>query len=285
MDATPAHPQATAPDYHDEIADRFLPTYELWAAVEPLIPDTPRGGRPRKPDRQMFAAIFYVLTTGIQWKALPRCLGAPSTVHDRFREWAAAGLFERLWATGLLAFDVAVGLDWAWQALDGCMTKAPLGGEATGRNPTDRGKSGTKRHLLTEGHGLPVGLAVTGANRHDMTQVAAVLDARPVVSFAEGQRVCADKAYDYDAVRSTLSAAGYTAHILGRGQERVALRVPGYRARRWVVEAAHSWMNRFRRLLVRWEKRAAHYVGMLHLACAVIVWRRCTFDDEADLFG
>ena len=65
----------------------------------------------------------------------------------------------------------------------------------------------------------------------------------------------------------------------------MALRVPGYRARRWVVEAAHSWMNRFRRLLVRWEKRVENYVGMLHLACAVIVWRRCVIDDEADLFG
>ncbi len=143
---TPAPPQSST-DYHTQIDARFLPTPELWAAVEPLLPEPPGGGRPREPDHQMFAAIFYVLTTGIQWKALPRCLGAPSTVHDRFQEWAEAGVFERLWATGLLEFDASVGLDWTWQALDGAMTKAPLGGAATGPNPTDRGKSGTKRHL------------------------------------------------------------------------------------------------------------------------------------------
>ena len=285
MPATPARAQASAPDYESEIDARFLPTAELWAAVEPLIPEPPGGGRPRKPDRQMFAAVFYALTTGTQWKALPRCLGAASTVHDRFQEWSGAGVFAHLWATGLIEFDASVGLDWTWQALDGAMTKAPLGGEGTGPNPTDRGKSGTKRHLLTEGHGLPVGLVVTGANRNDMTQVEAVLDARAVVSFEAEQHLCADKGYDYDSVRSALSASGYVSHILSRGQERVALKLPGYRARRWVVEAAHSWLNRFRRLLVRWEKKADDYAALLHLACAVIVWRRCPRSADDYLFG
>ena len=165
------------------------------------------------------------------------------------------------------------------------MTKAPLGGEATGPNPTDRGKSGTKRHLLTEGHGLPIGLVVTGANRNDVTQVEAVLDSMAVVSSEAEQHLCADKGYDSDAVRSALSASGYATHILSRGQERVALKLPGYRARRWVVEAAHSWLNRFRRLLIRWEKKAANYAGLLHLACAVIVWRRCPFSADDYLFG
>lgn len=278
MDPTPALPQTS-------IDRRFLPPPELWAAVEPLLPQPPGGGRPRKPDRDVFAAIYFVLRTGIQWKALPRCLGAASTVHDRFQEWAQAGVFEQLWATGLLEFEVSVGLDWTWQALDGCMTKAPLGGEATGPNPTDRGKLGTKRHLLTEGHGLPVGVVVTGANRNDMTQVEAVLDSMPVVSFEAEQHLCADKGYDFDVVRSALSASGYVTHILSRGQERVALQLPGYRARRWVVEAAHSWLNRFRRLLVRWEKKVTNYTAMLHLGCAAIVWRRCPLTAEDCLSG
>lgn len=285
MPATPARAQASPLDVESEIDARFLPTPDLWAATEPLLPEPRRGGRPRKPDRQMFAAIFYVLTTGIQWKALPRCLGAGSTVHDRFQEWTAAGVFEVLWTTGLLEFDASVGLDWTWQSIDGCMTKAPLGGEATGPNPTDRGKSGTKRHLLTEGHGLPVGLVVTGANRNDITQVEAVLDARPVVSFEADQHLCADKGYDSNQARSALSAAGFVTHILSRGQERAALAMPGYRARRWVVEAAHSWLNRFRRLLVRWEKKGANYLGMLHAACAVIVWRRCPLTADDYLSG
>ncbi len=110
-----------------------------------------------------------------------------------------------------------------------------------------------------------------------------MLDSRPVVSFESEQHLCADK--DYDDVRSALSAAGYRSHILGRGQERVALTLPGYRARRWVVEGTHSWMNRFRRLLVRWEKKASNYLGLLHIACAVIVWRRCPLTADDYLFG
>lgn len=275
----------TPADYQTTIDPRFLPPPSLWYAVEPLLPEPPGGGRPRKPDHQMFAAIFYVLITGIQWKALPRSLGAPSTVHDRFQEWRRAGVFVKLWTTGLIEFDASAGLDWRWQALDGAMTKAPLGGEETGPNPTDRGKCGAKRHLLTEGHGLPVGLVITGANRHDKTQVEAVLDARAVISFEAEQHLCADKGYDYDDVRQALSVAGYRSHILGRGQERLALSLPGYRARRWVVESTHSWLNRFRRLLVRWEKKAANYLGMLHLACAVIVWRRCPLTSDDYLFG
>lgn len=233
----------------------------------------------------MFAAIFYILTTGVQWKAVPRCLGAASTVHDRFQQWVRAGVFEALWATGLMEFDASVGLDFTWQSIDGCMTKAPLGGEATGRNPTDRGKLGTKRHLLTDGHGLPIGLVVTGANRHDKTQLEAVLDARVAVTFEGEQHLCADKGYDYRDTRLEVRDSGYTAHILARGEEKVALSVPGYRARRWVVEAAHSWLNRFRRLLVRWEKKVDNYIGMLHVACAVIVWRRCLLTTDDYLSG
>ena len=85
-------------------------------------------------------AIFYILRTGCQWKALPRSLGAPSTVHDRFQEWREAGLFEKMWIVGLMEYDKEKGIEWEWQSMDGAMTKAPLGGEGTGANPTDRGK-------------------------------------------------------------------------------------------------------------------------------------------------
>lgn len=80
-------------------------------------------------DRKAMTAILYVLRTGIQWKALPQSLGAASTVHDRFQEWREAGVFERLWVDALTRFDEDVGLDWEWQAMDGAITKAPLGGE------------------------------------------------------------------------------------------------------------------------------------------------------------
>jgi len=105
---------------------------ELWQRIEPLLPakpPQPQGGRPWIPDRQVMDGIFYVLRTGCQWKALPRTIGAASTVHDRFQQWTKAGVFERLWAAGVLEYDALKGIQWEWQALDGAMTKAPLGGE------------------------------------------------------------------------------------------------------------------------------------------------------------
>jgi transposase len=108
---------------------------ELWVRIEPLLPPErpkPKGGRPRMPNRQAMDAIFYVLRTGCQWKALPRSLGAASTVHDRFQEWRGAGVFEHLWRAGVTEYDSLKGLDWEWQAMDGAMTKAPLGGKRHG---------------------------------------------------------------------------------------------------------------------------------------------------------
>jgi putative transposase len=93
-------------------------------------------------DHQAMTAIFYLIRTGGQWKALPRSLGAPSTVHDRFQEWQRAGLFERLWKEGLLEYDRKKGLNWEGQAMDGAMTKAPLGGEKHGQEPHRPGEGG-----------------------------------------------------------------------------------------------------------------------------------------------
>ena len=108
----------------------------LWAQIVLVLPPArpkPEGGRPRMPDRPAMEAIFYVLRTGCQWKALPRAMGAVSTVHDRFQEWVRAGVFERMWKAGLMAYDEAQGIDWSWLAMDGAMTKAPLGGALRGR--------------------------------------------------------------------------------------------------------------------------------------------------------
>ncbi len=118
------------PDYG--IDPKFYLPDVLWERIVPLLPPPkPKktAGRPRMDDRQALTAIFYLLRTGCQWNALPRSLGADSTVHDRFQEWQAAGLFADLWRAGLLEYDKRVGLDWEWQAMDGAMTKAPLGGK------------------------------------------------------------------------------------------------------------------------------------------------------------
>lgn len=278
-------PSPLTTPYEDSINAEFLPNESLWAAVEPLLPlrSFPCGrGRKPKTDKQMFYAIYYILRTGIhrvagRWKALPRCLGAASTVHDRFQQWVKAGVFYKLWHHGLLELKVEGKLDWEFQSIDGCQTKAPLAGQATGANPTDRGKKGVKRHLLTETHGLPIGLVVTGANRHDKTQVEQVLETMPLLppipTEESPQHFCADKGYDYQDVRSVVDFWQYEQHIKSRGEEKQACRTPSYRARRWVCERTHSWLNRFRRLLIRWEKKVDNYLAMLHLACAFIVWK------------
>ena len=132
--------------------------------------------------------------------------------------------------------------------------------------------------MLTEGHGRPIGVAVDGANRHDMKLVERTLEAarvqRPEPTAYQPQNMCLDKGYDYPEVRKLVAAWGYTGHIKSRGEERAEKRsIPGYRARRWIVERTHSWLNRFRRLLIRWEKKVENYVAMLHFACALITFR------------
>lgn len=121
-------------------------------------------------------------------------------------------------------------------------------------------------------------MAVSGANEHDKWPVGETLRSQPVAgpepTAAAPQRLCGDKGYDYADVREVAELWGYTAHIKARAEEaKQGREVPGYRARRWVVERTHSWMNRFRRLLIRWEKESANYVGFVRLACAWITYR------------
>ena len=157
-------------------------------------------------------------------------------------------------------------------------------GKKTGPNPTDRGKSGVKRSLLTDGQGVPLGLAVAGANRPDMKLVRETIQTiaveRPEPREDRPQGMCLDKGYDYNEVRETLQEFGFTAHIRARGEEAKTMRnEAGQKARRWVVERTHSWMNRFRRLLVRWDKKPENYLAFLHFACALIAFR------SSGLFG
>ena len=131
---------------------------------------------------------------------------------------------------------------------------------------------------------MPIGLAVDGANRHDMKLVRATLHglvvARPEPTAEHPQGMCLDKGYDYPEVRDILVEFGFTAHLRSRGEEAQAIKTAaGQKVRRWVVERTHSWMNRFRRILVRWEKKPEHYLAFLHFACALIAFR------AAGLFG
>src|ERR1700712_4058444 len=128
----------------------------LWTKMEKLLPPRPvhKLGCPNPPvpGREGIGRIFFVLRTGCQWNALRETgICSSSSAHRRFQEWTEAGVFAAFWRKGLLAYDSVQGIDWDWLALDGAMGKAPLGREKTGPNPTDRGKRGVKRSILTDG--------------------------------------------------------------------------------------------------------------------------------------
>lgn len=255
---------------------------ELWDQMEELLPDypsSPKGGRPRANLRSVADAIFYRLRTGCQWNAIPPELAPGSTAHDYYQQWAESGVFDALWDKAVEFYDELIGLDWRWQSVDGAMTKAPLGGEKTGKNPTDRGKLGAKRSVQTEAAGIPVGLAVGGANVPDAKLLQETIEDcfdRAADSDCDEEHLCLDKAYDSHAVRELIEAIyRYVAHVRSRGEEKRELdRKAGERPRRWVVERTHGWLNRFRAILIRWDKKVHNHVAGLHLAFAYFTYSR-----------
>lgn len=138
--------------------------------------------------------------------------------------------------------------------------------------------------MLCEAKGVPLAVAIDGANRHDVKllepTLRAVVVECPPPEAGERYGVCLDKGYDAKAVRELLEDLGLEPHIRGRGEEaRDLKRHPGAKARRWVVERDHSWLNRYRAILVRWCKKPENYLACLHFACGLIAYQ------QAGLFG
>lgn len=136
---------------------------------------------------------------------------------------------------------------------------------------------GTKRSVLVDENGLPLSVVLSGANTHDIKLLKATLEgiviSRPATDEEKPQNLCLDAGYTGSAL--TVENHHYTAHIRPRGEERKEKECnPDFKARRWVVEVTHSFFNRFRKLLVRFEKKAANYLALLQFACAIIVWRK-----------
>lgn len=253
----------------------------LWRLIAPLLPQwpsEPRRGRPPVPNRKVMAGILYRLRTGCQWKALPSAFGSGSTCHARFQQWRQLRIFAVIFSRCVRYYDQRRSVQWKWSALDTAMVKAPKGGDMTGPNPTDRAKLGVKRHILTDGRGVPIAAEITGANVHDKWLVAQVLDA-VVLRSSRGPRrpnnLCLDKGYDYADAEEAVRARRIKPHIRRRGESRVVGRVRR-KPRRWVVERTNSWHNRFRGLLVRWERTGANYLALLHLACGIIAFQQAT---------
>ena len=163
-------------------------------------------------------------------------------------------------------------------------------GEKTGPNPTDRGKTGTKESILVDGRGVPLGAVVAGANVNDYQLLEVTLESSPIPrpdprvpdSPAAGteQGLCLDAGYFYAEIYETLERWGYTAHIrpVGSGSGARALTPAEAHelqilARRWVVERTHSWLHRYRGLLIRWCKKGQNYLALLHFACGLIAFK------------
>lgn len=259
---------------------------ELWQIAEQFLPPEPqrRGrGRPRVDNRAVLDGIWYVLWTGCQWKAIHRdWFGVSSSVlHERFQTWRRHGLFQQMMHAMATFYHAERAIGWEWQSIDSKMAPAPLGGEQTGRNPTDRGKQGSKLHLLVDEHGAPLALDVTGANVHDKWSAADLLVSivvdRPDPAETP-QHLCADKGYDYADVHQAVVQEQYIAHIKHRRRRNESViescPIPGelsYPARRWVVERTLGWLAKRRSVRVRWCKKVANWFAFIQFACAHIL--------------
>nr|WP_218924348.1 IS5 family transposase [Streptomyces sp. f51] len=255
---------------------------DLWERIEPLLPKKERRfrypGRRPVPDRQVLCGILYVLHTDIQWEHLPKELGFGSgmTCWRRLRDWNQAGVWQRLYETLLAELNAAARLDWSRCVVDSLHVRAPKRGLHTGPSPVYRGRAGSKHHVITDGHGTPLAVLLTGGNRNDVTQLMPLLDAIPPVRGRVGHprrkpdSLFADRGYDHDIYRDQVRARGIVPAIARRNTRHGT----GLGVYRWVVERTFAWLHGFRRLRVRWERRADIHEAFLKLACCLITHRQ-----------
>ena len=268
---------------------RPLVSDALWAAVKPPLPKKPpkpKGGRPRISDRAVLTGILFVLLSGIPWELLPQEMGCGSgmTCWRRLRDWQRADVWQQVHHAFLQRLQDAGQIDWERASLDSASVPAPAGGEATGKDPTNRGKLGTKRHLIVDRRGLPLAVTMSGANTHDSKLLEETVDTISPLRLPHQQRgrprkrpkkLHADKGYDFPRRRQALRTRGIVPRIARRGLNS-SERLGRYR---WVVERTLSWLNRFRRLKVRYERRADIHQAFLSFGCALICWaalQRCS---------
>jgi len=251
---------------------------QVWKELERLVPARRKAGtvgRPPLANERAFEGIVHVLRTGCQWKSLPTAwFGAASSIHQRFQRWVSSGIWAKLYKRMLQVYDRLRKIQWKWQSLDSKSVPAPLGGEKTGKNPTDRGKLGSKWHYLVDQRGAPLSIVISAANVHDKRCAMAVIQACPLRKPRRRYRVhhfCADKAYDAADLRKAVARRRYQVHIARRGLEPVFHKK--HPARRYVVERTNSWTAQFRGLRVRWAKKADNWLAFLHLAAAITLCR------------
>ncbi len=217
-----------------------------------------------------FKRCFTYLADGL---ATRRCYAYTGvsyrTLLRRLKEWIRAGVFERLWQVSVQNYDELVGLNLDVLLLDGAINIAPNGGQATGRNPTDRAKSGSKRSVLTDLIGIPIGLAIDGANRNDRVLVEATIKSSPV-SIA-GAILSVDAGYNGKPFQALARSHDLIPLVCLKYKE--SKPCLGLQLHRSPVEQLHRKHNHFRGIKMRAVRRADHWLALLHLASAIITFR------------
>lgn len=264
---------------------------DLWEAIQPLLPPEPQrqhGGSPRIPDRAVLGGIVFILRQGLRWRELPQELGFGSgvTCWRRLRRWQAVGIWHALHEVVLNWLGDLDAIDWTRASLDSLSVRAKRGGEHTGPNPIDRGKAGSKYHVLVDRQGVPLAVQLSAANVHDSKLLEPLVDAVRPIRRPTGEpgrprkrpaKVHADKGYDFPHLRRALRQRGITPRIARRGiesSERLG-------QHRWVVERSQAWLVAFRKLAVRYDRQAATVLAFLHLACTLICLRYLAHTEAA----
>ncbi|MBD3580521.1 IS5 family transposase [Streptomyces sp. KD18] len=220
-----------------------------------------------------------VATSGCTWRQLPPVFGpAWPTVYRRFAQWSRDRVRARLHRVILDELGARGKLDWSRCAIDSVGVQAAKGGHLTGPNPTDRGKPGSKIHLITDRNGVPLWLGISGANMHDSLGLQPLVRGIPPIRSRRGPRrrrpakLHADKGYDYDHLGKWLRERRIRHRIARKGIES-STRLGGHR---WVVERTVSWLADCRRLHLRYERTAEHLLAFVGIAAALISYRRLT---------
>jgi len=256
-----------------------LVTDELWERIEPLLPPPPPlrfrfPGRKSIDQRKILTGILFVLKTGIAWDDLPSDLGCGcgKTCRHYLRRWHEAGVWLQLHALLLAELNASDQIDWERALIDASFAKAPEGGEDTGPNPTDRGKSGSKHHVLTDAHGIPLNATTTAANVNEVTQLLDVLANMPPVGGKPGpkrelpERIQGDRGYDSEPLRTLLRWLGVTPVLARRNTEHGS----GLGVSRWFVERTISWLHSFGRLRRRLDRLIECQEAFLRLGCSLV---------------
>ncbi|MEU9663740.1 IS5 family transposase [Streptomyces chartreusis] len=251
--------------------------WELFQRVVPPAPERPQGGgHRRRGDREVLAAIIFVATSGCTWNQLPPGFGLSGvTAFRRFTEWSEARVWAKLHRLVLDQLGSRGDLDWSRCAIDSVSVRG-LKGQLTGPNPTDRGKKGSKIHLIVDRSGLPLSIGISAANLHDSQALIPLVRGIPPTRSRRGPRrrkpgkLHGDKGYDYRHLRQWLSSRGIRHRLARKGVE--SSRRLG--RHRWVVERTVSWLSGCRRLHRRYERKPEHFLAFTSIAATLICHRR-----------